>query len=74
VLLTGATGTLGRQLLPRLVAAGHVVRALSRRPRPAATADVDWVGAALRAGENLALLHADGRITFDQFLAASSDD
>jgi uncharacterized protein YbjT (DUF2867 family) len=43
VLLTGATGTLGRQLLPRLVAAGHGVRALSRRPQPAATANVEWV-------------------------------
>jgi uncharacterized protein YbjT (DUF2867 family) len=33
VLVTGATGTLGRALVPQLIAAGHDVRALSRRPR-----------------------------------------
>ena len=32
VLLTGATGFLGRRLLPRLLARGHTVRAVSRRP------------------------------------------
>jgi uncharacterized protein YbjT (DUF2867 family) len=36
ILLTGGTGVLGSQLLPRLVAAGHVVRVMSRR---AGTAD-----------------------------------
>ena len=35
VLLTGGTGTLGRRLRPRLEAAGHDVRILSRRPGPA---------------------------------------
>lgn len=32
VLLAGATGVLGRALVPRLVARGHRVRALARRP------------------------------------------
>lgn len=32
ILVTGGTGRLGRELLPRLVAAGHDVRALVRRP------------------------------------------
>lgn len=32
ILVTGGTGRLGRELLPRLVAAGHEVRALVRRP------------------------------------------
>lgn len=35
VLLTGATGKLGRELLPRLQQVGHDVVALSRRPLPA---------------------------------------
>ncbi|MFI0258324.1 SDR family oxidoreductase [Streptomyces sp. NPDC017056] len=32
ILVTGGTGTLGRALIPRLLDAGHDVRALSRRP------------------------------------------
>jgi uncharacterized protein YbjT (DUF2867 family) len=32
ILVTGATGDLGRELLPALRAAGHSVRAMSRRP------------------------------------------
>ena len=34
VLVTGGTGTLGRAVVPRLVAAGHEVRVLSRREHP----------------------------------------
>ena len=34
VLVTGGTGTLGRQVVPRLLAAGHPVRVLSRRGHP----------------------------------------
>lgn len=48
VLVTGGSGTLGTQLLPRLVAAGHDVRAISRRQRPAADG-VRWSLADLRA-------------------------
>ncbi|WP_433510134.1 SDR family oxidoreductase [Nonomuraea sp. CA-143628] len=32
ILVTGGTGRLGRRLVPRLLAAGHVVRVLSRKP------------------------------------------
>jgi nucleoside-diphosphate-sugar epimerase len=59
VAILGATGVYGRHLLPRLVARGHSVRALVRRPEAAAiaascgadvrAADV-FDGASLRAG------------------------
>lgn len=43
VLLTGANGTLGRRLLPKLIAQGFAVRALtSKAPAPPTTADVEW--------------------------------
>lgn len=32
VFVTGATGTLGRHLVPRLIAAGHEVTATTRTP------------------------------------------
>jgi nucleoside-diphosphate-sugar epimerase len=34
IALTGATGFLGRHLIPALIADGHSVRALTRRPQP----------------------------------------
>ncbi|GGJ94095.1 NAD(P)-dependent oxidoreductase [Pilimelia anulata] len=40
VLVTGATGYIGGRLAPRLVAAGHAVRCLTRSPRR--LADVPW--------------------------------
>jgi uncharacterized protein YbjT (DUF2867 family) len=57
VLVTGATGTLGRVLLPRLREAGHEVRAMSRRPR--AGGDVEWVQADLATGSGLPAAVAD---------------
>ncbi|MEV8441934.1 NAD(P)H-binding protein [Actinosynnema sp. NPDC051121] len=39
ILVTGATGTVGRHLVHHLLAAGHPVRALSRRPGDAALPD-----------------------------------
>lgn len=42
-LLTGATGTLGRALRPRLLAAGHEVRATSRSPPLETDDEVEWV-------------------------------
>lgn len=42
-LVTGATGTLGTALRPRLVEAGHAVRAASRSPPDETTEHVEWV-------------------------------
>jgi nucleoside-diphosphate-sugar epimerase len=46
IALTGATGFVGQRLRDRAVAAGHQVRALTRRPQPAA-AGVTWIDGAL---------------------------
>jgi uncharacterized protein YbjT (DUF2867 family) len=55
ILVTGGSGTLGRHLVARLLAAGHEVRVLSRRPRPAgAPAAAGWMVGELRSGEGLA--------------------
>jgi len=48
VLVTGASGTLGSAVVPRLVQEGFDVRPMSRRPRPG------WVAANLRTGAGLA--------------------
>jgi nucleoside-diphosphate-sugar epimerase len=47
VLVTGASGTLGTAVLPRLVKDGHDVRPMSRRVRPG------WVAADLLTGAGL---------------------
>jgi uncharacterized protein YbjT (DUF2867 family) len=52
VLITGATGVLGRALLARPAAARHQLRAASRRP-PTAAAPVEWVAADLTTGAGL---------------------
>lgn len=53
VLLTGATGTLGRQLEPRLLAAGYQVGALSRRGPVSEAGGAEWLVGDLRAGTGL---------------------
>lgn len=53
VLVTGATGTLGRAAVPALVAAGHEVRAMSRSHRRPDDAET-WVRADLATGQGLA--------------------
>ncbi|RQG90492.1 SDR family oxidoreductase [Natrarchaeobius chitinivorans] len=60
-LVTGATGTLGRELCPRLLEAGHEVRAASRSPPTATEDDLDWVELDLVDGTGLepALSEAD---------------
>lgn len=52
VLVTGATGVLGRALHPRLTSAGFEVRGMSRRD-PIRDPSVQWVQADLRSGEGL---------------------
>ena len=54
VLVTGASGVMGRELVAELSARGHPVRALSRRPQPAADGGIAWTRGDLAAGEGLA--------------------
>jgi uncharacterized protein YbjT (DUF2867 family) len=51
VLVTGGTGTLGREIVPRLRAAGHIVRVMSRHPGH--DAGVEWAPADLATGAGL---------------------
>lgn len=54
ILVTGGTGTLGRAVVERLLAAGHEVRVLSRRPGPAAEAvPYTWLTGDLRTGAGI---------------------
>lgn len=53
VLVTGATGTLGRPVVDKLLGFGHGVLALSRRPQPASTNGVTWRIADLRSGDGI---------------------
>ncbi|AEV73854.1 putative nucleoside-diphosphate sugar epimerase [Mycolicibacterium rhodesiae NBB3] len=53
VLITGATGTLGRRVLPAASAAGHRVFALSRRARTDESAGVQWRCADLLTGSGI---------------------
>ncbi|MEV4217537.1 NAD(P)H-binding protein [Nonomuraea sp. NPDC049725] len=48
IMLTGATGTLGRAAVPALLRAGHEIRALSREEQP--RRDVTWVRGDLATG------------------------
>jgi uncharacterized protein YbjT (DUF2867 family) len=52
ILVTGATGTLGRPVVDELVARGHDVRALSRRPHER-QAGVTWYTGSLETGDGL---------------------
>lgn len=52
-LVTGATGTLGTALRPRLTAAGHTVQAASRSPPEDTGGNLDWVELDLVEGTGL---------------------
>lgn len=54
ILVTGGTGVLGRQLVPRLIAAGHRVRILTRKERPDVADGVTAVHGDLRSGDGVA--------------------
>lgn len=49
IVVTGASGTTGRALLPRLVSEGHTVRATDRNPPSPLPPGVHWITADLRA-------------------------
>jgi uncharacterized protein YbjT (DUF2867 family) len=54
ILITGGTGVLGRELTPRLRAAGYTVRIMSRRPpRPGEDEGLEWAQASLVEGTGL---------------------
>jgi uncharacterized protein YbjT (DUF2867 family) len=55
ILVTGATATLGRAVVARLLANGHDVRVTSRRPRPAEDLqNYEWAVADLTTGQGVA--------------------
>ncbi len=55
VLITGGSGGLGRELVPRFLDAGYTVRVSSRRPAPPdVDAGLEWAQAGLETGEGLA--------------------
>lgn len=53
VLITGATGTLGRQVVPAVLAAGHRVRAISRRAHSTDEGSVRWHQGDLLTGDGI---------------------
>ncbi|MBE8523189.1 NAD(P)H-binding protein [Amycolatopsis sp. H6(2020)] len=53
ILVTGATGSLGRALVPRLLSADRDVRLLSRRPPTGRNARSEWVTGDLLGGDGL---------------------
>jgi uncharacterized protein YbjT (DUF2867 family) len=61
ILVTGGTGTLGRQVVPRLRDAGRTVRVLSRRTQ-AAAAGIEYVTGDLATGEGIQAATAGAEI------------
>ncbi len=53
-LITGGTGVLGSELVPRFANAGYSVRIMSRRPKPDEGSEVEWAQADTASGDGLA--------------------
>ncbi|MBB3036692.1 SDR family oxidoreductase [Hoyosella altamirensis] len=53
VLVTGASGTLGREVVARLLARGHNVRGVSRKRRSSQQKHFEWIQGDLRTGAGL---------------------
>ncbi|HYY44575.1 MAG TPA: NAD(P)H-binding protein, partial [Actinomycetota bacterium] len=51
--VTGGTGVLGREAVPQLIAGGHRVRVLSRRPAPVTLENVEVATGDIATGEGL---------------------
>jgi uncharacterized protein YbjT (DUF2867 family) len=79
ILVTGGTGTLGRQVVPRLRDAGHEVRVLSRGNRQDGTDGVGLVAGDLATGDGVeaavdgteVILHLAGTTKGDEVKAAN---
>jgi uncharacterized protein YbjT (DUF2867 family) len=69
VLVTGGTGTLGREVVRAVAAAGHRATTMSRKPAPDATMAPRWATANIVTGEGLAAAVAD----IDVVIHAASD-
>jgi uncharacterized protein YbjT (DUF2867 family) len=69
VLVTGGAGTLGREVVRAVEAAGHLAVTMSRRPAPHAGAAPRWATADIVSGEGLSAAVAD----VDVILHAASD-
>jgi uncharacterized protein YbjT (DUF2867 family) len=54
ILVTGGTGTLGREVVTALRAAGHRPRVASRRPRPGEVRAAEWATVDWKTGAGLA--------------------
>jgi uncharacterized protein YbjT (DUF2867 family) len=73
IAVSGATGTIGRELVRLLAEAGEQVRALTREPpRDGGAAGVEWVSADLADRATLAPAFADATTLF--LLTSNSDD
>jgi uncharacterized protein YbjT (DUF2867 family) len=69
VLVTGGTGTLGREVVRAASAAGHRTVTMSRKPAPDASVAPRWATADIVTGEGLAAAVAD----MDVIIHAASD-
>jgi uncharacterized protein YbjT (DUF2867 family) len=76
ILLTGATGFVGRALLPTLVSTGLPVRAVTRRLRPDLDRRATWIEADLQRPEDLsrAVAGARGALYLVHGMAAPTGD